>query len=68
MRASSRSSSIRVRAPALEGRANEALVEFIAAALGVGRRDVALASGARSREKRFEVRAAAADPARLLRP
>ncbi len=59
---------IRVAAPALEDRANETLAAFIAAALGVARRDVTLAGGARSREKRFEVRAAAADPARLLRP
>ncbi|HSN22055.1 MAG TPA: DUF167 domain-containing protein [Usitatibacter sp.] len=59
---------IRVRAPALEDRANEALVDFIAEALGVARRDVVLASGARSREKRFEVRDPAADPSRLLSP
>jgi uncharacterized protein (TIGR00251 family) len=59
---------IRVQAPALEDRANEALVRFLAEALGVARRDVALVSGARSREKRFEVRDARADPARLLSP
>lgn len=59
---------IRVQAPALEDRANEALAEFIARALGVARREVTLAGGARSREKRFEVRGAAADPARLLSP
>jgi uncharacterized protein (TIGR00251 family) len=56
---------VRVAAPALEDRANEALVEFIAEKLGVARRDVTIASGAKSREKRVEVRAAA-DPARLL--
>jgi len=59
---------IRVAAPALEDRANEALARFIAEALGVARRDVSLASGARSREKRFEVRGAAVEPGRLLRP
>ena len=59
---------IRVREPALEDRANEALAEFLAVALGVAKRDVVLAAGARSREKRFEVRDARADPARLLRP
>jgi len=59
---------IRVKAPALEDRANEALAEFIAARLGVARRDVALVSGARSREKRFTVRGAGVDPARLLSP
>jgi uncharacterized protein (TIGR00251 family) len=59
---------IRVQAPALEDRANEALARFLAEALGVARRDVALVSGARSREKRFQVRDARADPARLLSP
>jgi uncharacterized protein (TIGR00251 family) len=56
---------IRVAAPALEDRANAALVDFIAKKLGVAKRDVALLSGARSREKRFEVRAAC-NPALLL--
>ena len=56
---------IRVAAPALEDRANDALVEFIAKKLGVARRDVALRSGAKSREKRFEIRVAC-DPALLL--
>jgi uncharacterized protein (TIGR00251 family) len=56
---------IRVAAPALEDRANDALVEFLAKKLGVARRDVALLSGAKSREKRFEIRAAC-DPAHLF--
>jgi TIGR00251 family protein len=59
---------IRVKAPALEDRANEALAEFIAERLGVARRDVTLVSGARSREKRFAVRGAEVDPARLFSP
>ena len=59
---------IRVQAPALEDRANEALARFLAEALGVARRDVELVSGARSREKRFAVRDPRADPARLLSP
>lgn len=50
---------IRVAAPALEDRANEALIDFIAEKLGIAKRDVALVSGARSREKRFEIRALA---------
>jgi uncharacterized protein len=56
---------IRVAAPALEDRANAALVDFIAKRLGVAKRDVALLSGAKSREKRFEIRAAC-DPALLI--
>ncbi|HET9471589.1 MAG TPA: DUF167 domain-containing protein [Usitatibacter sp.] len=59
---------VRVKAPALEDRANEALAEFLAQRLGVARRDVTLVSGARSREKRFAVRGAGIDPARLLNP
>ena len=51
---------IRVAAPALENRANEALVEFIAGTLGIARRDVTLVGGAKSREKRFEIAAQSA--------
>lgn len=46
---------IRVQAPALEDRANEALISFVAQRLGIARRDVTLASGARSREKKLQV-------------
>jgi uncharacterized protein (TIGR00251 family) len=57
---------IRVAAPALEDRANDALIGFIAKKLGVAERDVRLVSGAKSREKRFEIRVAAADLDRLV--
>ncbi len=56
---------IRVAAPALEDRANDALIEFIAGKLGLAKRDVVLVSGAKSREKRLEIRAAT-DVARLV--
>ena len=56
---------IRVAAPAIEDRANDALVDFIAKKLGVARRDVALLNGAKSREKCFEIRAPGVDPRRL---
>jgi uncharacterized protein (TIGR00251 family) len=59
---------IRVAAPALEDRANDALVEFIAKKLGVAKRDVELVGGAKSREKRFEIRAPGADLNRLVSP
>jgi uncharacterized protein (TIGR00251 family) len=42
---------IKISAPALEGKANEALLEFVAEKLGVHRRDVALFSGHSSRDK-----------------
>ena len=57
---------VRVAAPALEDRANEALVEFLAELFAVPRRDVTLVGGARSREKRFEIRGSSVDPATLL--
>ena len=57
---------IRLQAPALEDRANEALVEFVAKRLDIAKRDVQLASGARSREKTLRV-PATCDPALLLR-
>lgn len=53
---------IRVAAPALEDRANEALVEFLAERFGVAKRQVTLVSGAKSREKRFEIRGGVVDP------
>jgi uncharacterized protein (TIGR00251 family) len=58
---------IRVAAPALEDRANEALIAFIADKLGVARRDVSLVSGAKSRAKRFAIDGSAADPTLLLK-
>ncbi len=42
---------IRLRAPAVEGRANRALIEFLAAKLGVRPRAVSLERGATSRLK-----------------
>ena len=46
---------VRVSAPPAEGRANEALCRLIARRARVGRRRVAVVSGARSREKRVRV-------------
>jgi len=42
---------IKVHAPALEGRANDALCEFLADELGLARRAVTLAHGDKSRQK-----------------
>ena len=42
---------VKVHAPALEGRANEALLEFLAAELGVHHRAVTLVRGDKSRHK-----------------
>ncbi|MCL6431679.1 MAG: DUF167 domain-containing protein [Anaerolineae bacterium] len=42
---------VRVPAPPVGGAANEALIAFLAQALGVRRRDISLLSGERSRHK-----------------
>jgi uncharacterized protein len=52
---------LRLRAPAVEGRANEAAIAWLADACGVARSRVLLEHGARGRSKRFRIQA----PARL---
>jgi uncharacterized protein (TIGR00251 family) len=47
---------VRLRAPAVEDRANEALVEFLAGLLKTPRSAVRILSGERSRTKRIEIR------------
>jgi len=47
---------VRLRAPAVEDRANEALVEFMAQLLKTSRSAVRILSGERSRTKRMEIR------------
>jgi uncharacterized protein len=46
---------VRLAAPAVDGRANEALVEFLAAHYGVRKRDVRILSGLKSRQKRVAI-------------
>jgi uncharacterized protein (TIGR00251 family) len=46
---------IKVAAPALEGKANEALLEFIAEKLGLHRRNFTLIAGEKSRDKLIEI-------------
>jgi len=46
---------VRLRAPALEDRANEALVEFLAGLLKTPKSAVRILSGERSRTKRVEI-------------
>ncbi|HZN81514.1 MAG TPA: DUF167 domain-containing protein [Mycobacterium sp.] len=47
--------TIHVREPAIEGKANDAVVKLLAAHLGVPRRRLELISGATSRVKRFRI-------------
>lgn len=49
---------VAVKAPAVEGKANEAVGKVLASALGVRRRDIVVVRGERAREKLIEL----ADP------
>lgn len=46
---------VRIAAPAVDGQANEALLRFLAAELGVHRRDVRIVRGDTNRSKVIEV-------------
>ena len=46
---------IRLAAPPVDGAANDALVAFLADALGLPRRDITIAAGAKSRDKRVRI-------------
>lgn len=46
---------LRIRAPAVDGRANRAAVEYLSKRLGVARSRVRLVSGEKSRHKKFEI-------------
>ena len=61
---------VRVRAPALDGRANEAVCSFLAAELGIPRRAVTLVRGEKSRHKVLLVSGLGSEEAerRLSRP
>ena len=57
---------IRIASPPVDGRANEALITFVAKALGLPRALVSLEHGAGSRRKTLRIASAGADPAVLL--
>ena len=42
---------VKVQAPAMDGKANEALLDFLAEKLGLSRRSVQLVAGEKSRDK-----------------
>ncbi|HEX5217292.1 MAG TPA: DUF167 domain-containing protein [Vicinamibacterales bacterium] len=52
---------VRLSAPPVDGAANAALIEVLAAALDVPRRDISLIAGERSRTKRVQVRGLTAE-------
>ena len=60
---------VRLNAPPVDGAANSELVDLLAAAFGVPKRDVSIVSGERSRAKRVRIKGrTAADVERLLKP
>ena len=59
---------IRLAAPPVDGKANAALIAFVADRLGVAKSAVSLKSGQTSRRKVLEVNAAPADTAQRLLP
>lgn len=46
---------MKVKAPPVDGEANEALIAFLAKLFGVPKRSVTLTSGATGKQKRFEI-------------
>ncbi len=58
---------IRIASPPLDGRANAALIVFLAKALGVARTAVSLEHGAGSRRKTLRIAVPEVDPASLLK-
>jgi uncharacterized protein (TIGR00251 family) len=53
---------VRLAARAVDGKANDALIEFLAAHYGVKKRDVRILSGLKSRKKRVEVNGGREEP------
>jgi uncharacterized protein (TIGR00251 family) len=56
---------IRLQAPPVDGKANAALVEFVAAAFGIPRARVTIEHGLAGRDKRLRLRGVARLPAAL---
>lgn len=56
---------IRLKAAATDGKANKALIDFLAEAFAVSKADVALSSGAQSRQKTLKIQSPKQLPAQL---
>lgn len=59
---------VKIRAPALEGKANQALCVFLAEALGLPKRAVRLLQGETSRKKVVEIEGISLEGIRILFP
>lgn len=58
---------VRIRAQAVEGAANQALLAFIAHTLGMPRKEVRILRGEKSRRKVLEIQAPVEDVAKIFR-
>lgn len=52
---------IKLKAPPVDGKANEALIEFISGTLGIPQRQITLLSGQTSRQKRLSLQGVSAN-------
>ena len=60
---------VRLQAPPVDGKANEALLEFLAKTLGIPQRQISLVSGQTNRQKRIAIHGLTAGIIeRILRP
>jgi uncharacterized protein (TIGR00251 family) len=59
---------VALRAPPVDGAANEELIAFFAAALGVARREVTLLRGEKSRQKTLAITGVGVEQLRALLP
>ena len=57
---------VRLAAPPVEGAANGALIDFLAATLGLPRRAIQIVSGERSRRKRVAIAGMTAEQVRAI--
>jgi uncharacterized protein (TIGR00251 family) len=57
---------IALAAPPVDGRANEALIAYLAGLLGVARSEIAIVSGEQSRNKRIRVKGSTAEQVRSI--
>lgn len=57
---------IRLNAPPIEGRANEALIKYLAKCFDVPSKQIKLIRGEKSRRKTFEITGSLKDPSKIV--
>ncbi|PJD94956.1 MAG: YggU family protein [Legionella sp.] len=57
---------IRLNAPPIEGRANEALIKYLAKCFDVPSKQIKLIRGEKSRRKTFEITGSLIDPSKIV--